>query len=454
MTSTKPLWTWTALCGALKLTEQPGPDISGVCIDSRRVQPGDLFIALTGDPGPRFSPSQRSDRDGHEFIDAAFRAGAVGVLAHDGVDRNVPQLQVADTLDGLWELGAAARMRLECPVVAITGSSGKTTTKSLLASALGAFCTEGSLNNHLGVPLSLIATPADATAAVYELGTSHPGEIAPLSELARPNVAIVLNVHPAHAEHFRGLNEIREEKLSIYKGLEPKGHLILEDEIGSDGVPVAISCITFGRGDRADVQFLGSTNGHADFRVGEEQVSANVPGGGEHRAMSLAAVLATLHAFDRSVEPGLNLADDLIPAGRGSEITVAGITIVDDSYNANPESMKAALRALAASPGRTVAVLGDMLELGVDSPRYHQELADYCSGIDAIICVGEAMRDLYDQLPPAQRQDWFPGVGANLLDRLIEETAPGVRLLVKGSNRVFWAHNFVAVVLARLGYQK
>ena len=451
MTSAKPLWTWVELCRALRLAETPGPDVGGVCIDSRRARPGDLFIALTGDPGPRFNPSRRSERDGHQFIDAAIEAGAVGVLAHDGVERNVPQLQVADTLDGLWRLAAAARSRLDCPVVAVTGSSGKTTTKSLLAAALGAFCTEGSLNNHLGVPLSLIATPADASAAVYEIGTSHPGEIAPLSELARPDVAIVLNVHPAHVEYFRDLDDLREEKLNIYNGLGVEGHLIIEDQIKADGVPRGITCTRFGRGEDADVRFLALTDGRADYRVGGRRLSAHVPGGGEHRAMALAAVLATLHTLGRSLEPALELADDLIPRGRGSQMMAGAVTIIDDSYNANPESMKAALRALAASPGRTIAVLGDMLELGEETSRYHRELAEYCAGIDAIICVGNAMRDLYDQLPEDQCVGWFPDTGDDLADALILQSAPGARVLVKGSNRIFWAHDFVARVVERLG---
>ncbi|MEE8078082.1 MAG: Mur ligase family protein, partial [Pseudomonadales bacterium] len=177
----EPLWRWTELCAALDLAIEDGPDISGISIDSRQIAAGDLFIALTGDPGTRFNPSQRSDRDGHDFIDAALENGAAGVLSHDALKRACPELKVADSLDALWALGAAARSRLDCPVVAITGSSGKTTTKSLLSAALDAFSTPGSLNNHLGVPISLARTPRDASAAVYEIGTNHPGEIAPLS---------------------------------------------------------------------------------------------------------------------------------------------------------------------------------------------------------------------------------------------------------------------------------
>jgi len=445
-----PLWTWAELCRALHLEEHPGPDIHGVCIDSRRVQPGDLFVALTGDPGPRFNPSHRSERDGHDFIAAAISAGAAGVLAHDGLDRDIPQLQVADTLDGLWQLAAAARTRLRCPVVAVTGSSGKTTTKGLLAAALAAFCTEGSLNNHLGVPLSLISTPADADAAVYEIGTNHPGEIAPLSKLARPHVAIVLNVHPAHAEYFRDLQELREEKLSIYKGLEPQGKLIVEDAIDTSSLPPDLVRITFGRTHRAQVRYMDLSGQVARYRVAERTLMARVPGGGEHRAMSLAAVLATLSALGRPLEPGLSLPDDLIPRGRGSVIAAGGMTIVDDSYNANPASMKAALLALAGCPERTIAVLGDMLELGDEGPRYHRDLAACCAGINGIFCVGQAMRALFEELPASQRLGWFPDPEDDLLDELVVRATPGDRILVKGSNRVFWARNFVERLVARL----
>jgi UDP-N-acetylmuramoyl-tripeptide--D-alanyl-D-alanine ligase len=439
-----PLWTWPELCRALSLEVCEGPGVSGIVIDSRKAGPGDLFVALTGDPGPRFNPSSRSERDGHDFIDAAVAAGAVGVLAHDGAARDVPQLQVADTLDGLWALGAAGRARLNCPVVAITGSSGKTTTKGMLAAALAAFSTEGSLNNHLGVPLSLALAPAQASAAVFEIGTNHPGEIAPLSALVRPHVAVVLNVHPAHAENFRDLDELRIEKLSIYSGLKPKGHLVVEDTVSVHDLPDDLLLVRFGREDGSDVQLLEVRGQTADYLIGGEPVTAHVPGGGAHRAASLAAVLATLKVLDRPVRDGLQLGDDLVPKGRGNETLINGVTVVDDSYNANPESMKAALRTLAAVPGRTLAVLGDMLELGAEGPAHHRGLADACSGIDRVYCVGEAMRDLFDALPEGQRGAWLPDAGGEaLVDEILDDLRSGDRVLFKASNRIFWARGLV-----------
>jgi UDP-N-acetylmuramoyl-tripeptide--D-alanyl-D-alanine ligase len=447
------LWHWSELCAALGLPPAAGPAVSGVTIDSRLARPGDLFVALPGDPGPRFNPSYRSDRDGHDYIEAAVANGAVGVLAHDGRARAIPQLQVRDTLDGLWALGRAARARLNCPVIAVTGSSGKTTAKTFLAAALGAFATEGSLNNHLGVPLSLARTPRDAGAAVYEIGTNHPGEIAPLSELARPHVALVLNVHPAHRENFRDLDELRHEKLSLYRGLGGKGQLILEESLETGPLPEGTRILRFGRGPLARVQLLGLDGTTARYRIGDRLLSAHVPGGGAHRALTLAAVLCVLDVLGIDPARGAALPDELVPAGRGRRHEIAGLTVIDDSYNANPESMAAALRTLAAEPaGRRFALVGEMLELGADGPAYHRNLAPLCADLDGVFCIGEGMRALADALAAAGRPGyWQAQADDALLDRLAAALRAGDMLLVKGSNRVFWVKNYLDRLLQRLG---
>lgn len=448
---TAPLWRWRELCAALDLPASDGPDVTGVAIDSRKVRPGDLFVALTGDPGPRFNPSHRSDRDGHDFIAAAVAAGSVGVLAHDGRDRDVAQLQVADTLDGLWTLGAAARRRLDCPVVAVTGSSGKTTVKGLLAAALDAVATTGSLNNHLGVPLSLALTPRDAGAAVYEIGTNHPGEIAPLSRLVTPDVAVVLNVHPAHRENFASMAALTEEKLSIHAGLGSGGTLVVEDGVDAAALPAALTVRRFGRRDGSHVQLLGLDGADARYRVGDRDISARVPGGGEHRAMSLAAVLCVLDVLGRDLAAACHLSDDLIVAGRGQELAVDGVKLIDDSYNANPESMRAALQTLAARPEpRRFALLGEMLELGEEGPDYHRGLAAFTGGLTGVYCVGAGMRALFDVLPAHMARAWFPAVEDALTEQLSSELRPGDVLLVKGSNRVFWAKGYVKTLLTNL----
>ncbi|MEQ8783453.1 MAG: UDP-N-acetylmuramoyl-tripeptide--D-alanyl-D-alanine ligase [Roseibium album] len=444
------LWRWPELCRALGVPVVDGPDVGGIAIDSRRVRPGDLFFALRGDPGPRFTPSQRSDRDGHDFIDAAIAAGAVGVVAADGRPREAPQLQVEDTVDALWALGAAARGRLHCPIVAVTGSSGKTTVKGFLAAALDAFAAPGSLNNHLGVPLSLASTPRDASAAVYEIGTNHEGEIAPLSRLVRPDVAVVLNVHPAHRENFPSMAALTREKLSIHEGLEAEGVLVLEESLDAGRLPETLRIERFGRGDQVCVRLLGVQGGGADYAVAGERLSARVPGGGEHRALSLAAVLCVLHVLGRDPSDAAALPDTLIVPGRGQELR-GRITLIDDSYNANPESMKAALIALRARPERRrYALLGEMLELGEEGPAFHRALAAFTEGLDGVFCIGEGMRALFDALPPERRMLWQAAADEALTAALQGTLEEGDVLLVKGSNRVFWVRGYVKLLTDQL----
>lgn len=456
MLEVKPLWRWQDLCSALGLPAENGPDIGGVAIDSRRLAPGDLFVALPGDPGPRFRASSVSDRDGHDFIPDAIRRGAAGVLAHRDGSHDLPTLRVPDTLDALWALGRHRRSQFAGPVAAVTGSSGKTTCKEFLAGALGAFATTGSLNNHIGVPLSLVSTPADATAAVYEIGTNHPGEIAPLSRLAAPNVAIVLNVHPAHIEFFDGLEGIRREKLSIAEGLGAGGVLVRHEQVSP--LPDAPRTLTFGTQRTADVRLLALDGDRARLATGQGAVSAPVPGGGQHRAMSVAACGAALLALEVPLAHLERLDAAQLPKGRGNRIEAGGVTVIDDSYNANPASMRAALAALRAEiprgRGRRIAVLGEMLELGADSERFHRGLAPFCQGLERVYCVGAGMAPLQDELASSVQAPFCPVAEASLAQECAAATQSGDVVLVKGSNRVFWANSFVdalATALLELG---
>ncbi|MDE0350720.1 MAG: UDP-N-acetylmuramoyl-tripeptide--D-alanyl-D-alanine ligase [Gammaproteobacteria bacterium] len=440
------LWTWRELCKAVGADPVDGPAVRGIDIDSRKLAPGDLFIALSGDPGPRFPGARPSPRDGHDFLEAAFAAGAAGALVHRDAPGQGPCLVVHDTLDGLWDLGRAARARTDARVAAITGSSGKTTAKTFLAQALGAFATPGSLNNHLGVPLSLARTPADARFAVYEIGTSHPGEIAPLSRLARPDVAVVLNVHPAHIEFFDGIDALRREKLSIAEGLRPGGTLVCLDTLDQTGVDPALPVMTFGESPGADVRLVAFDGRRATIATPSGTVRPDVPGGGVHRALSLAAAAAVLAAFDADPRRLADITHDAVPAGRGNRIQAGQVTLIDDSYNANPASMSAALRDLAGlrAGGRTVALLGEMLELGEDSGRLHTALVPLCARIDRVLCVGAGMRELHDGLEPSRRLGFIESpddLDATALTALLE---PGDVVLLKGSNRVFWARDFAA----------
>ena len=458
------LWRWRELCSALGLPLTDGPEIGGISIDSRTTRPGDLFVALPGDPGPRFQASSRSDRDGHDFVAHAVQNGAAGALVHRAAAAAVPLLRTADTLDGLWAIGRARRAAMAGDVVAVTGSSGKTTAKTFLGAALSAFATDGSLNNHIGVPLSLARTPRRTDTAIYEIGTNHPGEIAPLSELVRPSVAIVLNVHPAHAEFFAHANALRKEKLSIHKGLGARGCLVVDESVVLDGLPAGLRVLRFGSGSHCDVRLLALRDGEARYHFDGRTLTAHVPGGGPHRARLIGAVLCVCLALGRDYELTLTLPDSLIPAGRGTQTKVGGITVVDDSYNANPESLKAALRQLGgasgstenteeagvSSGGRRVAILGEMLELGDDGPAYHANLVEFCKPIDRIVAVGAGMRPLYERLRPDQQ--WLSSEQADdaLLDLLVAELRPGDRVLIKGSNRVFWANRFAAGLIEAL----
>lgn len=446
------LWQWSELCAAVGAPITDGPDIDGIAIDSRTLTGGELFIALPGDPGPRFHVSHRSERDGHDYVGAAFKAGAAGALVHRDVLDGMPRILVDDTIDALWNLARAARERLSGRVIAVTGSSGKTTVKSFMAQALEAFSTPGSLNNHLGVPLSLARTPTDTGFAVYEIGTSHPGEIAPLARLASPDVAVVLNVHPAHIAYFADIGALTREKLSIAEGLPASGTLVCLDTLAPDAGALnpGTRVLTFGVGARADVRLMSSAGGVAVVSTPAGPVETEIPGGGEHRALALAAVAAAAVALGEDPAQISRIGADAVPAGRGNRARVGAITLIDDSYNANPASMAAALRSLADESGRTIALLGEMLELGDDAERLHAGMAEACRGVDRVVCVGEAMRELYDRLPSHQRLAAFDAPEDIDTDAIVDALQPGDVLLLKGSNRVFWSRNFARVLRRRI----
>ena len=427
-----------------------GADIEGVCIDSRTLARGELFVALPGDPGPRFHVSQRSERDGHDYVGAAFEAGAAGALVQRVAGDASRCILVDDTIDALWSLARVARARFSGRAVAVTGSSGKTTVKNFLAQALEAFSTPGSLNNYLGVPLSLVRTPPDAGYAVYEIGTSHPGEIAPLARLAAPDVAVVLNVHPAHIAFFEDIGALQREKLSISEGLQTGGTLVCLDALERGPLDPGIPVLTFGTGAHADVRLLRSDGGVAALSTPSGPIETEIPGGGEHRALALAATAAVLLALGEDPARIGRIGADAVPAGRGNRIRIGTVTLIDDSYNANPASMAAALQSLSTESGRTIALLGEMFELGKDGERLHAGMAEACRGVDRVFCVGEAMRALYDHLPGHQRLAFFDSPDDVETDAIVDALQPGDVLLLKGSNRVFWSRDFARVLRRRI----
>jgi UDP-N-acetylmuramoyl-tripeptide--D-alanyl-D-alanine ligase len=457
----KMLWRWSDVCEAVGVNPESGADVSGISIDSRTLDPGDLFIALPGDPGPRFNTHYRSNRHGNDFVADAAARGAAGAVVTRPQPVDMPQIVVQDTLDALWALGRAARARLRCAVIGVTGSSGKTTVKTLLSAALGCPASAASYNNFLGVPLSLARTPADASAAVFEIGTNHPGEIAPLSMLVRPDVALVLNVMPVHIENFPSMDALRQEKLGIAEGLPAGGTLVVYEDLAPLLAPeraAQLRVVTYGESDSADVRLADYDPGQRVAAIswkrrevqsqGERgSLIARVPGGGRHRALSLTASMACLLAAGFDPARGADLSDELIPAGRGRIHDLGGICLIDDSYNANPISMAHALNELAsmksAAGGKGYAIVGEMLELGAESARYHRELAAACAPLDGVFCVGAGMKVLFDALPAGKRLGFADHASAIELDPLVACWRPGDRILVKGSNRVFWANQFV-----------
>lgn len=451
------LWQWRDLldaCGIQNPAE--GPNIEGISLDSRTVVAGDLFIALSGDPGPRFHSSSASDRDGHDFVENAEENGAVAVMVSRNIATNCSVIEVPNTLNGLWQLGEFARKRMRGRVVAITGSAGKTTARQWLEQILGnlgsTHASTASLNNHWGVPLSLARMPASSQYGVFEVGTNRPGEIEPLAELVSPQVSVLLNVLPAHIGNFDNLDAIRQEKLTIASPLEKGGTLIVPADLDLSGLKHG-NIVTFGLTEDADVfgkaLFLPQYT-EVDASVLGTRVSYRLVAGGEHRVLTSLAVLAAAYCLVDEVD--LNKVCDgfsklTTPKGRGNVNTIAGVTVIDDSYNANPITMAYAISAIAKGnpSGKKVALLGEMLELGDESQLAHAETSRLAEEtLDGFITVGEG----FISCPG----NWgHVGFAAQVdLDELVRSLKPGDTLLVKGSNKIFWTEKFVDRLLLSL----
>lgn len=430
---------------------------SGVSIDTRTLQPGDLFVAL------------KDMRDGHDFVAQALEKGAAAALVSripDGVAEDAPLLVVPDVLQALADLGAAARARSKARVVGVTGSVGKTSTKEMLRAILSGqgrtHAAEASYNNHWGVPLTLARMPADTEFAVIEIGMNHPGEIAPLARLARLDVAMVTTVAPAHLEAFDSIEGIAHEKASIFDGLAPGGVAIFNADIATAPIlraralAVGAVAIAFGSAEGADWRLL-------DARVSEDTTVCRatrrgvpllfkISSPGRHFAANGLAALAVAEAL--GADPTL-AAHDLgrwaPPSGRGQRerivldlVEETFFDLIDDAFNANPASMAAALDVLiAARPtdgigrvggGRRIAVLGDMLELGPTEADLHAAIARHpgLEAVHVIHCVGSRMRALHAALPRRQRGDWVE-TAAELAPRARHLVDAGDILLVKGS---------------------
>jgi UDP-N-acetylmuramoyl-tripeptide--D-alanyl-D-alanine ligase len=439
-----PLWTAHDLAEATGGTLSVPFAASGLSIDTRTVQPGDLFVALLGE-----------NRDGHHFVADALAKGAAGAMVHQDVPGADRLLRVDDTLAALARLGGYARSRFTGRLVAVTGSVGKTTTKEMLRTILAAFgpthAAFASYNNQWGLPLTLARVPRDAAFCVAEIGMNHPGEIAPLARLARPHVAVITAIEPAHIGYLGSIEAIADEKAAILRGLEPSGVAVLPTdsphfprlraaamEAGAEAVgfgssPAAAARLVELEEDADGSTVLAELAGHAvRFRL-------NAPG--RHMAMNaLAALAAALNLARGAGEvTAAHALESFAPiSGRGARrrIAVPGGTalLLDESYNGNPASVRAALAVLALQPAtRRVAVLGDMLELGAAGPVEHAALAaSVTAAADTLFCCGPLMRHLYEAVPPARRATHAPDAAA-LAPVVARAIAPGDAVLVKGS---------------------
>jgi UDP-N-acetylmuramoyl-tripeptide--D-alanyl-D-alanine ligase len=455
--SKAPLWTIAEVAQALGVSgDFPDTAIDFVTQDSRVVRPGSLFVALSGTPSGGFVSSFASARNGWEFAANAEAAGAVAMIVPHCIKHiSVPQLVVKDTLiDGLWRLARVARARFEGKVVGLTGSAGKTSTKELIAAYPDAYASPSSFNNFWGVPLTLCNADPKAIVWVIEMGMSQAGEIARLTELVQPTVALVVNVQPVHLEKLGSLEAIRKEKISIARGLPKEGTLVMP--AGLDVSEWDGRIVRFGAG--SEVHELGHTargeSWEVRAKVQGREVQFTLTPGAPHRVQNALAALAVIDAAGLDAA---KLAAELghvgIMTGRGVEQTVGGMTLIDDSFNGNPASMAAALESLKARPardGRRIAIIGDMLELGAEAQAYHEELVRHVAGIDGVYCVGALMRHLFDKLPPKIGLGWHedpaslePQEVANLLRR-------GDVVVVKGSKKIFWVNKFVPKLVAAL----
>jgi UDP-N-acetylmuramoyl-tripeptide--D-alanyl-D-alanine ligase len=423
---------------------------TGISIDSRDTVPGDVFVALIG-----------PNNDGHEYAAEALAKGAVAALVHyvpENLPKNANLIVVQDTLDGLRALAVAARARSRAKIVAVTGSVGKTGTKEMLRLVFGAagatHASIGSLNNHWGVPLSLARMPEDAAFGLFELGMNHAGEIGPLSRMVRPHVSIITTIEAAHLEFFRSLTEIALAKAEIFAGMEPDGVAILPRDNREYGVLA-------GEARAANITDVESFGSHIDSQArllharthststdvlalfGEHSLSYRLGIAGRHWATNSLAVLLAAKALGLSLEAASSaLLLMEVPKGRGRRLTLpwsAGtIEVIDETYNANPASMRAAIAVLAAAEpgrgGRRIAVLGDMLELGASSPELHAELAQVLSenGIDLVFASGPLMQSLFDALPRGMAGG-HAAASSQISEAVRAALSPGDVVMVKGS---------------------
>ncbi|AGF74720.1 UDP-N-acetylmuramoylalanyl-D-glutamyl-2,6- diamin opimelate--D-alanyl-D-alanine ligase [Bartonella australis AUST/NH1] len=441
---------------------------SGVSIDSRTLVEGDIFFCIKG-----------AHLDGHDFAARAYERGAgVLIIAQDRLATmkklSAPLFVVADVLRALEELGKAARKRSKAKIIAITGSVGKTTTKEALKQALGVIgkvhANLDSLNNCWGVPLTLARMPADSDYAIFEIGMNHKGEIRPLVKLIRPHVALITQIATGHIGFFKNLEEIADAKAEIFEGLDDEGVVLLnaDSDFFSYLVQKAKQCgvkkiLSFGELDHADYQakeicLLANYSRVSVCISGQSQgMMIKIGAPGRHIVQNSLGVIAACDAIGADLfRVALPLSHFSLQKGRGARYRLSlpsggEFHLIDESYNANPASMRAALSLLAmgqvGSCGRRIAILGDMLELGAHSEKFHRDLAEpiRASGANPVFLVGEEMKPLAADLSPHVKIHYAEHI-EKILPLVCTEISDGDLVMIKSSHSVRSSH-IVATLL-------
>ncbi|TBD64649.1 UDP-N-acetylmuramoylalanyl-D-glutamyl-2,6-diaminopimelate--D-alanyl-D-alanine ligase [Rhizobium ruizarguesonis] len=449
-------WLWTTEDMIAAMAGRPFgtlPDgITGIAIDSRSIAPGEAFFAIKGDRV-----------DGHDYASMAMANGASLLVVSEArlpaMGRlTVPMIVVEDVLAALGRLGLASRERSKAQIIAVTGSVGKTTTKEMLRHVLSpsgkVHASLASFNNHWGVPLTLARMAEDTDYGVFEVGMNHPGEIRPLVAMIRPDVAIITTIAPAHLGNFRNIKEIAAAKAEIFEGLEPGGHVVLNRDndqfnfLDRTAQSLGIEHIhSFGQDAKAEfrlAEFNGSDeNSTLWLTIGGETLEVALGAPGRHIAENALAALGVVRIVGADMQKAIEALATLKPEkGRGKRhrlsIGVGSFTLIDESYNANPASMRAAIALLAASEptgrGRRIAVLGDMLEMGEYAQKVHTDLAVplLAAGIEHVWLAGAEIAALKESLPESVHVEYRENTG-ELTDYVLNSVAPGDVLMVKSS---------------------
>ncbi len=437
----KVLWTSSDAAAATGGKAVGDWAVTGLSIDTRSLQPGDLFVPL------------KDVRDGHDFIPQARSAGAGAILSERGGEPE-PCLIVEDTLQAMRDLAVAARERSSAVRIAVTGSVGKTSVKE----ALAVICTASghahkslkSFNNHWGVPLTLATMPIDTDYGVFEIGMNHAGELSDLSPLAAPHIAIITKIAPAHLAHFDSVDDIAAAKAEIFEGLPPGGTAILNADdayfsyLSGRAKAKGAKILTFGSAQDADVRIDNPVSGpgyvSADLTAGSQTLALRMNVDGLHWVSNAACAVAGAWAAGIDFELAVKVLSTFEAlSGRGERIDLMidgkSVTLIDDSYNANPVSMRAGIEALSSASGRKYAVLGDMHELGADELAMHAALSGPLQAADVsrVITVGECMRALRGALPQPMRGAWAAN-WQSALTALLGDIRDGDTVLIKGSN--------------------